>query len=362
MRNSFKNLFIVFLVALLGGLLGGYGGNAIYNTNNIKNNDIQNNQTVNTTFSNKEESSLKEGINKAYETVVEISVDKSSTYFGQQLASTSKGSGVVISEDGYIVTNAHVIKDGDGIKVKDANGNIYAAKLIGYDTKTDLAVIKIEANNLKYVTISDSDSLEIGDTAIVIGNPLGNGISVSDGIISALNKEISIENETMYLIQTNAAVNQGNSGGGLFDINGNLIGIVNAKSGNTSSSVSVEGLGYAIPSNTVTKIANDIISNGYVKNRATLGVKISQINQDANGFPKGVYVIEVIEGGAAQEADIHVYDRIIELNGKSISTYGELSAALNELNVGDTTTIKVVRNNEELTLEITLKENVQSVE
>ena len=342
MKTSLKNLLIVFLVALLGGFLGVYGGNAIYNLDNPT--VETNSDTIKATYSNTQYSSLKEGISKAYDTVVEVTSDATSSFFGQQYESVSMGSGVIVSADGYIITNEHVIDGATTITVEDVNGNTYDATLIGSDSKTDIAVLKIDAENLTYAEIADSDNLEIGDDAIVIGNPLGTGISVTNGIISALNKEVTIENETMYLIQTNAAVNQGNSGGGLFDINGNLIGIVNAKSSNTSSSVSVEGLGYAIPSNTVINIANDIIDNGYVRNRATLGVTITEISQDT----------------AADDAGLQTYDRIVALDGKEVNSYSELSAILNSMSIGDNTTITVIRNNEELTINITLKENTQN--
>lgn len=358
MKTSLKNLLIVFLVALLGGFLGVYGGNAIYNLDNPT--VETNSDTIKATYSNTQYSSLKEGISKAYDTVVEVTSDATSSFFGQQYESVSMGSGVIVSADGYIITNEHVIDGATTITVEDVNGNTYDATLIGSDSKTDIAVLKIDAENLTYAEIADSDNLEIGDDAIVIGNPLGTGISVTNGIISALNKEVTIENETMYLIQTNAAVNQGNSGGGLFDINGNLIGIVNAKSSNTSSSVSVEGLGYAIPSNTVINIANDIIDNGYVRNRATLGVTITEISQDTAGFPKGVYITSIVEGGAADDAGLQTYDRIVALDGKEVNSYSELSAILNSMSIGDNTTITVIRNNEELTINITLKENTQN--
>ena len=358
MKTSLKNLLIVFLVALLGGFLGVYGGNAIYNLDNPT--VDTNSDTIKATYSNTQYSSLKEGISKAYNTVVEVTSDATSSFFGQQYESISMGSGVIVSADGYIITNEHVIDGATTITVEDVNGNTYDATLIGSDSKTDIAVLKIDAENLTYAEIADSDSLEIGDDAIVIGNPLGTGISVTNGIISALNKEVTIENETMYLIQTNAAVNKGNSGGGLFDINGNLIGIVNAKSSSTSSSVSVEGLGYAIPSNTVINIANDIIDNGYVRNRATLGVTITEISQDTAGFPKGVYITSIVEGGAADDAGLQTYDRIVALDGKEVNSYSELSAILNSMSIGDNTTITVIRNNEELTLDITLKENIQT--
>ena len=355
MKNNFKTYIIVLLLAMLGGFIGSYGAYSLNNSN-----PSSNSPSIQTIYSNSETSSLKEGIQKAYDSVVEITSTKVTTdnFFGQQISSTSKGSGVIISEDGYIITNEHVINGATAVEVKDAKGNIYQAKLVGFDAKTDLAVIKVDAKGMTYAEVSDSDALELGDEAIVIGNPLGNGISVSNGIISALNKEVTIENEKMYLIQTNAAVNQGNSGGGLFDIHGNLIGIVNAKSKNTTSEVSVEGLGYAIPSNLVVSIANDLIDNGYVKDRATLGVTVSQINY-VQGFPAGLYIVEVSKDSAADKAGLHTYDRIIEFNNRAINNYNELNDELRKLKVGDTTQIKVIRNNEELTFDITLQENIK---
>lgn len=359
MKNSFKSLIIVFLVALLGSFVGGYGAFSLYTNNNPTPNENTNTPIV-TTYQSAEKSLIKDAIKKAYETVVEISVEKQSNYHFLSSSSTSKGSGVIISEDGYIITNHHVVNGGDKIIVTDSNGIEYEAVIIGLDSKTDLAVIKIDAHNLKSAKFADSDNLEIGDTTIVIGNPLGNGISASDGIISALDKRITIDNETMSLIQTNAAVNQGNSGGGLFNINGELIGVVNAKSSNISTSVSVEGLGYAIPSNTVKKISEDIIANGYVKNRPTLGVKIAEISVDQQGFPKGVYITEVIDGGASQKAGLQTYDRIIQLEEDLITTYNELSLALSKYNIGDEIKIKVIRNQKELEFTLVLQENIQT--
>lgn len=310
-------------------------------------------------YATKETTDLKSAIKKAYASVVEIHAEATNVdLFSQRSTSTALGSGVIISEDGNIITNHHVIAGATRLTVKTSDGKEYEAKLIGTDPKTDIAVIKIEAKELPYAHLADSDQLEIGDDAIVIGNPLGEGISVSNGIISALNKEVTVGNETMYLLQTNAAVNQGNSGGGLFNIRGELVGIVNAKSSSSNFAVSVEGLGYAIPSNTVSKIASDLLTNGYVKNRPTLGIKLVTVTQANNAFTPGLYITEVIEGSAASTAGLQKYDQITAIDGVKVNTYAELSNELQKHNVGDKIELSLLRNDKEINITVTLQEAI----
>jgi len=355
--------YLKILLVLILGFSAGIAGSFTYSLISSRNNTVtpettSTSEIKNVIYSTVESSDLKTGIQKAYTTVVEISATTITTYFySQENTSTSLGSGVIISADGYIITNDHVISGASAISVTLSDGTTYDATLVGTDSKTDIAVIKIDATNLSYADIADSDLVELGDEALVIGNPLGEGISVSNGIISALNKEVTISNETMYLFQTNAAVNQGNSGGGLFNIKGELIGIVNAKSSSSGYSVTVEGLGYAIPSNTVMSIASDLMVNGYVKNRATLGVKVSNVTQQSDMFEVGLYIAEVIEGSAAQKAGLQKYDRIVSIDGSEITSYTELSAILMKHEVGDTITVGVVRNNQNLEFQVTLQDN-----
>ena len=361
--KRFLKYFLVFLLAIGGGLVGSAAGNKLFQPKTVVSvqpaadttSTVQN-VTYNTTVT----SDLKSAIRKAYDTVVEIQVQGTTTdFFYFSSSFTSLGSGVLISSDGYIITNYHVVKEASKVTVKTSDGTEYEARLIGTDSKTDLAVIKIDAQNMPYAELADSDKLEIGDQAIVIGNPLGEGISVSNGIISALDKELVVNRETMYLIQTNAAVNQGNSGGGLFDINGDLIGIVNAKGASSSfSTTTVEGLGYAIPSNTVYKITTDLMANGYVKNRATLGVKLGTVTQQNGAFSPGCYITEVISGSAAEAAGLQQYDKIVRFEDQEVSTYSEVSALLMKYEIGDTVKLGILRNNKEMDVYVTLQEGI----
>lgn len=357
MKTKIKNLCIIFLVALLGGFGGTLAAGELLKEESTSLSSGTNSQVV---YTNKESSDVKSAIQTAYDTVVRVEAGVvEETFFGQSTG-TSSGSGVIISDDGYIVTNNHVVEDASEVKVCTNDDVEYDAEIIGTDEKSDIAVLKIDANDLPYATFADSDSVEIGDDAIAIGNPLGSGISVTSGIVSALHKEITIDNEVMVLLQTNAEINSGNSGGGLFNISGQLIGIVNAKTTNAANGTTVEGLGYAIPSNTVLRVADELIENGYVKNRPTLGVTVTQVGNSMQGFEPGLYITDISEGSAAQKAGLQTYDRIIEFNGEPIESYTDLSVILNELSVGDEVKMKVIRNDKEVEVTITLQENTDT--
>jgi serine protease Do len=361
MKINFKNILIIFLVALLGSGLGTFSVMSLYNKEHKSSGESS--VIVNEVeYTGIEKSDYTRAIEKAYNTVVEITctIQTSTTggffFFEGSTQSTSAGSGVIFSSDGYIVTNEHVI-DGlvseDTIEVKIYNGQTYGARVIGYDSKTDLAVLKIDADDLPYASFADSSQLMLGQDVIAIGNPLGLGISCSNGIISALEKEIFINNVYMTVIQTNAAVNAGNSGGGLFDINGNLVGIVNAKKSSSMSQTSVEGMGYAIPANTVTRIISELISNGYVKDRATLGVKVAT---NASYYTtNGVIITEVIEGSGAEKAGLQANDTIVSLDGVEVSSYADLSKVLDSKSIGQVVTVTVVRDGETMDFEVTLQ-------
>jgi len=302
---------------------------------------------------------ITDAANKAIPSVVEIVIEETAQgygFFGQSYTAQGAGSGVIISSDGYIVTNNHVVEGVDTITVTTYDGKEYPATLVGTDAKTDIAVIKVDAENLIPVTIGDSSKIQVGDTALVIGNPLGTlGGTVTNGIISATSREIVINNESMDLIQTNAAINSGNSGGGMFDGNGNLIGIVNAKdSGTTSSGTLIEGLGFAIPVNTAMDVAQQLIENGRVINRATLGVYLQQLNQDMNGYEAGLYITDIISGSGAEAAGLKPYDRILKVDDTDITNYTDLSTYLRNKKPGDTITLVIVRDNEQIDVNVTL--------
>ena len=369
MKINFKTILIVFLVALLGSGLGTYGVLSLYNGKTDNSTVSQDSSVVinEVQYTNMEKSDYTKAIDKAYNTVVEIQCQvqsaNSSDYFffgGGTTTSTSAGSGVIFSKDGYIVTNAHVIEglvDESTLEVKIFNGETFNGKVIGYDSRSDLAVIKIDANDLPYSSFADSDDLDLGADVIAIGNPLGLGISCSNGIVSALEKEIYINNVYMTVIQTNAAVNAGNSGGGLFDIDGNLVGIVNAKKKSSNyGTTAVEGMAYAIPSNTVVKIINDLIENGYVTDRAALGITVSKGN--SYYVIDGVLITGVFENSSAERAGLQVNDIIIGIDDEKISSYADLSKVLDSKSVGDEVIVKVVRNDQEMEFSVTLQATV----
>ena len=295
--------------------------------------------------------------------VVEIRTEKVSTSnFLGQYVQTGAGSGVILSADGTIVTNDHVVEEAPRITVTTVDGTEYEATLLGTDSKTDVAVLKVEATGLTPVILGDSDALTVGEYTMVIGNPLGQlGGTVTDGIISALSRDVTINGETMNLLQTNAAINPGNSGGGMFNEKGELVGIVNAKSGNTDGSTSIEGLGFAIPVNTVKKSVEELLEYGYVRGRPALGVSLVDIDSMEKAFQYrvgrlGVYVATVTAGGASEAAGVKVGDCIVSIGDVAVESYADVKAQLNNHSVGDVIQLQVIRDGRTLTLEITLEE------
>lgn len=356
--KNFSTTKLLVSVALVAGTFG-FGGSYLANQIQGPRSTIVQNSTSNiaNTSLGSDGLSMQKIIENTAPSVVEIRTETVSNGFMlQEYVSEGAGSGVVLTSDGYIVTNNHVINNARNINVTLSDGTTYVAELIGTDPTTDLAVIKVDAKGLNAAVIGNSDNLKVGDGVIAIGNPLGTlGGSATDGIISALNREITIDNETMNLLQTNAAVNPGNSGGGLFNGAGELIGIVNAK----SSGSDVEGLGFAIPSNDVVNVADQLINNGYVSNRATIGVYLSEVTQNNGQVVPGLYISEVIEGSGAQKAGLQAYDRIIFVGDTEITSYSDLKKIIKEYNVGDTIQMTVVRDGKQIVTDVTLTESKQ---
>ena len=279
---------------------------------------------------------------------------------------TGAGSGIVLSEDGYILTNHHVISGADKITVyvmpeeADAEEATYEATLIGSSESHDIAVLKIDATGLNAATFGDSDQLEIGELAVAIGNPMGNVHgSVTAGIISAKEQELTIDDVTINAIQTDAAINPGNSGGALFDSYGNVIGLVYAK----SSSVSIEGMGYAIPVNDIKELVTTMINDPESVKAQTkgsqimLGITIIEVTEDMSkqySMPVGVYIRDVSEFSAAERAGLAKGDIITEFAGETVTTADDLNAIKSKQTPGDTVTVKVDRNGRELTLDIVI--------
>lgn len=328
-------------------LNGGMGKAVLYQSV-----DTSKNKNNNATATNV---SITDIANETMDSVVEIKTESVSTHsFFQQAIVSGAGSGVILSKDGYIVTNHHVIDGASKITVTTRSGKSFEAKLIGSDSATDLAVLKIEAEDLQPAVLGDSSKLNVGDTAVAIGNPLGSlGGTVTSGIISALDREVTIDNQKMQLLQTNAAINPGNSGGGLFNANGELIGIVNAK----SSGDSIEGLGFAIPINRAKEIINNLIENGYVKGRASLGVTL--VNGSDSFFEEDttqVYIYEVSKGGAADKAGLKRGDQILKIDDTSIKDISDVTTIISNHSAGDTIKITVLRDTQTKTITVTLGE------
>lgn len=289
-------------------------------------------------------------------------------YASQDFVAT--GTGIVISEDGYIATNAHVIYDSEseykagkavGVSILFSDETELEAKIIAYDIQTDLAVLKVDSTDLTPATFGNSDELRVGELVIAIGNPLGFDLfgSVTSGIVSALNREISINDKDMKLIQTDAAINSGNSGGPLLNSCGQVIGINSAKMSSNYGTASIEGLGFAIPINEAKEIIDDLINYNYVKGRPQIGITTIDIDESQSNFyniPMGVYVRTVEEGSAADTAGLQVGDVIIDVDGTAVKTGAELSKIKNEHKAGENITLTVTRHGKDIKLNLVLQE------
>ena len=296
--------------------------------------------------------------------VVEITTEHLvNSYF--QYVTQGAGSGIIISADGYIITNNHVIADTDNgntlansITVRMTNGSEYPATVVGTDADSDIAVLKIEATDLPAAIIGDSDKLAVGEEVLAVGNPLGElGGTVTNGIISALDREINVDGTKMNLLQTNAAINPGNSGGGLFNMAGELVGVVNAKSSGTG----IEGLGFAIPVNDAIHIAEQLMTQGYVSGKPYLGLSLYDITSPTQALyynlrHLGVYVIAVEEG--TNDDVFKQGDRIIAVDGLEISTSDDVAAIVKSFAVGDTIKVTIYRNGKMLEVYATAYEKI----
>lgn len=296
-----------------------------------------------------EHSALARVASECIQSVVIINVTETAVSYGQEYTTAGAGSGVIYTKDGYIITNYHVVgKDTKTISVVLYDGSVYEGKYIYGDEYADISVIKIEKNDCKPAKIGDSTKMLLGDTVLAIGNPLGYGLSVTDGIVSALARDVTVENTTMTLMQTSAAINSGNSGGGLFNAAGELIGIVNAKIGGTS----VEGMGFAIPSSTVVKCINDLKDYGYITGKARLGVTVQTKQYQTWPYMQThayIQVTEVSENGSAAKSGLKPGDILQKFNGTEITSFATLSQQLTKYSVGDTVTLTVRRPTIELT-------------
>ncbi len=359
----------VAVLALLLGLAGGFFGAALFEEEALPSGSAVIYKT--TKLTDEKGNAVKGALSVAEvaalvkNSVVEITTEQIVTgSFMQQYVSEGAGSGVIITEDGYIVTNHHVIEGATNVKVRLADGAEHTARYIGTDAKSDLAIIKIEAEDLTPAAFGSSKELKVGETVVAVGNPLGElGGTVTQGIISALDREMTIENTTMRLLQTDTAINPGNSGGGMFNTSGQLVGIVNAK----NAGAEIEGLGFAIPIDTAAKVIEDLLSHGYVTGRVETGLDFQEINDSMTAMmyrvnELGLYISSVKEGSSAEKAGFLSGDYVVSVDGTLVTTEAEANSILDQKAVGDTVEFAIKRNGQQQKLSLTLSEYVPSKE
>lgn len=292
--------------------------------------------------------------------VVAINCTGITNSYGQYIETGSSGSGFILSEDGYVVTNFHVVEGQSGLEVLTCDGTKYTAQYIGGNEANDIALIKMDAQGLKPVTVGVSTNLVVGEQVVAIGNPLGELAStLTVGYISAKDRVVATDGTQINMLQTDAAINPGNSGGPLFNMRGEVIGITSAKySGTTNSGATIEGIGFAIPMDDVVGMLEDLRNLGYITG-GYLGISASDVDPNASqmyGLPSGALVRDVTNGSCAQKAGIKAQDIIINIGGYEVKSLNELTRALNKLKAGETVTVTVYRSGKEQVLSVTLDE------
>ena len=293
---------------------------------------------------------------------VGITTAVTTNYWGFQTTRAASGSGFIFSDDGYILTNHHVISGASAVTVTMYDGTKYDAMIVGSDESNDIAVLKIEAENLTPVILGNSDTVNVGDTVVAIGNPLGElTFSLTSGVVSALNREVTFSGGiSMDLIQTDAAINSGNSGGALFNLYGEVVGITNAKySSNSSGQASIDNIGFAIPMNSVRSIVESIIENGYIA-KPYIGIIVSTVTEEimAYGLPAGASVQAVEENSPAAKAGLQTNDIITKVGDTDITTHSELIDIIGSTTPDDVVTLTVYRNGSYITIDVTIGEKI----
>lgn len=272
------------------------------------------------------------------------------------------GTGIIMTSDGYIVTNNHILSGSNSVTITLQDGREFPAKLVGADSQSDIAVIKIEANDLSYAEFGDSDAIEVGDTVVAIGNPLGEELrgTMTNGIISAINRNITYNGHTMTLLQTNAAINEGNSGGPLINLYGQVIGITNMKM--ISYYSNIEGIGFAIPASSMKSVVDELIDQGYIGGRAALGITIGTIPPSAASYftlPNGLYIDSVAENSDAYDKGIRPGDILVAVNGKDVETTDDVNLIKDSLGVGDTMTLTIYRGGATFEVDVDLMDMIE---
>ena len=369
-RTAVKVTALILACAVAGGLAG-WGGAAIAKSSGTEKATIQQSdrQPVSVQVKTVDGQTKMEPA-EVYASVVNsaVSINCSATstnIFGQTTQSASSGSGFIITEDGYVVTNYHVISGASSVQVTLYNGDTYDATVIGGDSDYDVAVLKIEASGLQPVTLGESADVNVGDTVLAIGNPLGElTFSMSQGIVSSCDRAINVDGTPFNMIQVDCSINPGNSGGPLVNLYGEVVGIVSAKY-SSYSSTTVEGLGFAIPISDVRSIITDIMENGAVTDKAymaiTAGTMTEQMAAQYNiDVTQGVFVYSVVSGGAGDKAGLRLGDVITKMGDKTLTSRQDLSAAMKGYRAGDTVTLTVYRNCQYIETELTFDAQPQT--
>ena len=366
-RVGMKLTALALCCALLGGAVGGGIVWGVSNSGEEDSTTINvSDRTVSQVAVNKVDGQTEMSDAEVYaanvNSVVSINVTGTSgtNWFGQPVQTASAGSGFILTSDGYIVTNYHVVGDAQTIQVTLYSSDTYDAQYVGGDEDYDIAVIKIEATGLQAVTLGNSEELNVGDHVLAIGNPLGElTFSMSGGMVSSVNRTINVDGTPFNMIQTDTSINPGNSGGPLLNSYGEVVGIVSAKYSSTGSNgETAEGLGFAIPINDVSSMIQDIMTNGYVSNRAYLGATIGTLNasmaqQYRYDITEGAFVYSVEDGGPADQAGLQLGDVITAIDDTEITSLDDLTAARKSYTAGDTCTLTVYRQGETITLQLT---------
>ena len=295
---------------------------------------------------------------------VGITTSVTTNYWGYPTTSAASGSGFIFSKDGYILTNYHVVEGSGAISVKLYSGESYDAELIGFDESNDIAILKIGAQDLSPVILGNSDNMNVGDPVVAIGNPLGElTFSLSYGVVSALDRDITLSGGlAMNLIQTDCAINSGNSGGALFNLYGEVIGITNAKySGSSSSGASIDNIGFAIPINHIRGIVESIIEKGFIE-KPYIGVSVVNVSQETQsyGLPQGAAVREIVKDSPAQEAGLQVNDIITSIDGTEISSTNDLKSVIAAAQVGQKLKLQVFRQGKTVSVTLTVGRQILS--
>lgn len=354
--NAFlRIIFVIVIAAVSGGMAGAYVMNKIYAENGYvytKPNIQINSETTKTS------EIPSNSINKVAEAVgpAVVSISSSSEGFESGIGGSS-GSGIIFDSKGYIVTNNHVVDGADKLTVKLSGGKVLSAKLIGADPRTDIAVIKVNAQNLPIAKFGDSSKAKVGDLAVAIGNPMGEYAgSVTVGIISAVNRTINYEGAKYKVLQTDAAINPGNSGGALCNEAGEVIGINDLKVPNTQNG---DGIGFAIAVNEVKSVINSLVSYGKVS-RPYLGISGGTVKSDSKSGVKGVYISEVVQGSGAAAAGVKPTDIIVQVDNKKVETIEQLQEIIEKHKIGDAVPCTIWRNGKDLKVNIILSDSKNS--